>query len=182
MIRLIGFIWLVAICAATESFADERTLDQLRARTEVSIGNARYRADVYEPDPYDIGRVLEIRCIEGCREERVYTDEIGDHPHAIFHLARNFIISIWSGGSVSRVRVHHIDETGIREVLEVGYRGAPEFTLARDYKSPVIAVTNWEHPLSLKPPIFRETWRWNGKEFKMNKRCIENCWPNFFGN
>lgn len=182
LIRLVGVMWFAVTCMAASSYAGEQTLEHLRARTEILAGSSTYRADIYQPDRDDIGRVLEIRCIEQCLNQQVYREEVGDIPLSAFSITRRHIITTWSTAVAKVVRIYYIDDAGvILPVLETGTRGLPEFTVSKDYKSPVVTFENWNHPLHLKPPVFRETWRWNGKEYKMNKRCIENCWPNFFG-
>ena len=99
--------------------------------------------------------MIEIRCIEQCRNQKIYREEIADIPLSAFSITERHIITTWPSAVATIVRIYYIDDAGVvTPVLETGARGASEFTVSRDYKSPVVIATSWNHPSIVEAPHF----------------------------
>jgi hypothetical protein len=152
----------------------KRPADQLVIRAR---GPGGYRLDIYEPaQDEDSGWLLLIGTSEGLH---FYSEMVDDSPVTAYCVdpGCDFLITIWSyGARTYAVRVYHaFDQLNVRRVLETYASGMPD-AVSRTGRAPEITTINYESGPSDIARAWRETWRWDGKEYKSTgDKCIRNC-------
>lgn len=91
------------------------------------VGGERSTFSVLVEEGAGTGYHIRIKCVSECARPIEFSEPVGDVPMGLFTRDKdNLVFSLWSGGSVYRVRVYQVNDTGVRNVAELSSRGLPD--------------------------------------------------------
>ena len=104
----------------------------------------------------DASRALSIKCNSGCPKPQSYVEDINDFPVAGFRVGDDSSIFFFllTTGSAYHVLAYQLDSSGVRKVLDVGYR----VLLG-------VGFRNGHEYLELSDNRVTSIYLWNGKRF-----------------
>ena len=107
-----------------------------------------------------------VRCTAKCGSFRDYAEDVAFTPVSI-HVpsdADDLVYTTWGGGSAYRVKVYAVTAAGVRQVLDEGTVGVPDFLT--DVAGRFVVRTTWrpEKARSNSPPRHTD-WAWTGARF-----------------
>ena len=138
---------------------------QVEMLMRTTVGERQWIATI-ETAPEPTGHVVQIRCLSGCGDAKVFTDDEGDIPLSLFRLsdAGPLIYSIWATGSAYRIKVYDAGREPVRQVLDAASLGGPD--LVTDAKGrEVVRTSERRDGAGPRSPLLHVDWTWNGRSF-----------------
>lgn len=144
--------------------------DALTSSLELTtfVGSATYRVKAETPS----GK-LDISCVAGCTSHVDFEDDVGGITiYGAYALGDN-IVTLWSVGDGDLAVVYHIDDGGVRKVLEtpvkgmfsvpdIEVNGQPAFIIPGETAGDLIR----DQEQGITPPshsVAGDLWVWNGQ-------------------
>lgn len=114
----------------------------------------------------DAAHRFTVRCTARCGSFRDYGEDVASAPVSI-HVpsdADDLIYTTWGGGSAYRVKVYAVTAAGVRQVLDEGTLGLPDFLT--DAAGRFVVRTTWRPDRAAPGARARHTdWAWTGVRF-----------------